>query len=185
MSSFVLLGWSLIPRAAVDSGRDLIKSDVAPAVHASGWLCSPDTTYHVRDLGDAARLTVVTQFDDAPDVREELTDFLGLPPSLETADDVLLATSAGWYRRALNCVTRVGLDVLDTGDLIPLSEYETFADPGEAAPRLSDFLSEVSATYRRTCSSYELTEAFWLDFFRKAPAPGLERSGELLWNLAG
>jgi hypothetical protein len=86
---------------------------------------------------------------------------------------------------ALQKVTHVGLDVIDACGRIPLTEYEAFESPSEAAARLIVFLSEASRTYRSTCTSYESTESFWLAFFRRGPAPELCRPGCWLWNLAG
>ena len=183
MSSLVLLRW-VVP-ADAQTVSDLIRTRIAPSVRACGWLSSPGTSHHVSDDGRAACVTVVTSVDRAPDVADDLTELLGLAPSVETAHHVLLAPEADWYRTALQHVTHVSFEVLEAREAIPLSEWEAFADPSEAAPRLTPFLNEVSDTYRRTCSSYEPTERFWLDFFRRGPTPELARSGELLWNLAG
>jgi hypothetical protein len=73
--------------------------------------------------------------------------------------------------------------VIDACGRIPLTEYEAFESPSEAAARLIVFLSEASRTYRSTCTSYESTESFWLAFFRRGPAPELCRPGCWLWNL--
>jgi hypothetical protein len=82
-------------------------------------------------------------------------------------------------------VTHVGLDALDAGDSIPLSEYEAFETPSQAAPRLIPFLNHVSDSYRRASSTYESTERFWLAFFRRGPLPELHPAGHCLWNLGG
>jgi hypothetical protein len=79
----------------------------------------------------------------------------------------------------------VGLDALEARGAVPLTEYEAFASPSDAATVLMPFLNRVSNTYRRTCSTYESTERFWLHFFRRGPAPDLSRPGHWLWNLAG
>lgn len=154
-------------------------------MRAGGWLWSPDTTHYVSDEGSEAWLTVVTTFDDATDVQEDLGDLLMSAPTFETAEDVLLDPGSDWYRASLQEVTHIGLDVLDAGGDIPVSEYDAFASPSDTATRLIPFLNDVSETYRRACSTYESTERFWLAFFRRAPAPDLWPSGHGLWNLAG
>jgi len=167
------------------SARALIEGLISPAVRAAGWLFSPGTTHHVSDQGSEVWVTAITSVDDATDVQDELGELLGSPPTLETTHDALLVPSAEWYRAALQAVTHVGLDVLGARGVIPVSEYEAFESPSDAAPRLMPLLNEASDTYRRACSTYESTESFWLDFFRRGPAPGLPRSGRVLWNLAG
>jgi len=139
----------------------------------------------VTDQGTEAWVTVITQVDDATDVQDDLAGLLEWPATVETTDDVLLSERAEWYRGALQEVTHVGLDVIEAGATIPLSEYEAFESPSEAALLLIPFLNEVSNSYRRACSTYESTEMFWLAFFRRGPAPELSRPGRWLWNLAG
>jgi hypothetical protein len=185
MSSPVMLRWAVRVGRPYDTTRALIKGWILPAVRAAGWLSSPGTTHHVTDRGSEAWLTVVTHVDDATDVQDELSELLGSSPVVETAQDALLAPGAEWYRAALQEVTHVGLDVLEARRAIPLSEYEAFEAPSEAALRLVPFLNEASDTYRRASSTYESTERFWLAFFRRAPTPDLPRTGRSLWNLAG
>jgi hypothetical protein len=167
------------------SARELIQARIAPAVRESGWLCGPGTTHYVSDQGSEAWLTVVTLVDDATDVLGDLAERLMWPATVETTDDVLLARGAERYRASLQDVTHVGLDVLEAGAVIPLSEYEAFEDPSEAAPLLMPFLNEASPAYRRGCSNYEATERFWLAFFGRGPAPELASPGHWLWNLGG
>lgn len=185
MSSLVLLQWVLPVRHPFDSAQQLIRGVVAPVVRAGGWLSSPDTTHHVRDVGREVWVTVITPVDDATQVQEDLSELLRSPPAVETGDDPLLAQGLEWYRAALQEITHVGLDALDAGRSIPLSEYEAFAVPSDAAPRLIPYLNEVSDTYRRTSATYEATERFWLAFFRRAPSPELSPAGHWLWNLGG
>ena len=185
MRSCVMLRWIFPVRRPYRSPRDLIARLVTPAVREAGWLYSPGASHCVSDEGDEAWLTVVTHIDDATAVRDGLAEFLTASPTVETTNDVLLTAGAEPYRAALQQVTHVGLDVLEAGSRIPLAEYEAFECPSEAAPRLIGFLSEVSDTYRRTCTSSSATQRFWLDFFRRAPAPDLSAAGRSLWNLAG
>lgn len=185
MSSLVMLRWVIPAGRAYDASRELIEALISPAVRGGGWLYSPGTTHHVSDQGSEAWLTVITQVDDATAVQDDLAEFLKSPPTLETTHDALLASDAEWYRAALQEVTHVGLDVIEARGMIPLSEYEAFERPSEAALPLLTFLNEVSQTYRRSCATYESTEMFWLDFFRRGPAPELSRAGRWLWNLAG
>jgi hypothetical protein len=130
-------------------------------------------------------MTVVSEVDKAPELRAELEELLGLSPTRETTRDGLLAPGADWYRTALQHVTYAGLDVLEKGARIPLSEYAAFENPSESAMQLLSFLTEVSDGYRRCCSTYDATERFWLDFFRQGPAPELDQAGRSLWNVAG
>jgi len=185
MSSLVMLRWIVPARRPYASPRELIEALISPAVRASGWLCSPGTTHYVSDRGSEAWVTVVTQIDDATEIQDDLAELLNAPPALETTYDALLAPGSEWYREALQVVTHVGLDVIEARGTIPLSEYAAFESPSEAASVLIPFLNEVSGTYRRTCPTYRATEMFWLDFFRRAPAPELSRAGHWLWNLAG
>lgn len=185
MSSLVLLRWIIPVRRPGGSSRELIEDVIAPAVRGGGWLSSPGTTHCVDDHGKEAWVTVVTPVDDATQVQEDLTELLRSSPAVETGHDPLLARGLEWYRDALQEVTHVGLDALEARGRIPLSEYEAFEDPSEAAPRLIPFLNEVSDTYRRTSSTYESTERFWLTFFRRGPAPELSPAGHWLWNLGG
>lgn len=180
-----MLRWIMPTGGPYDSPRGLIEALISPAVRASGWLSSPGTTHHLSDQGSEAWLTVITLVDDATDVRDDLDELLMSPPILETSDDALLAPSAEWYRAALQQVTHVGLDVLEARGMIPLTEYEAFASPSDAAMLLIPFLNEVSDAYRRACSTYESTERFWLTFFRRGPDADLPAPGHWLWNLAG
>jgi hypothetical protein len=163
----------------------LITTVISPAVRAGGWLYGPDTTHHVNDQGGEAWVTVVTPLDAAPDVRADLDELFMCPPKLETTDDTIVSPGAEGYRAALQEVTHVGLDVLESGRPIPLAEYDAFERASEAAEQLIPFLSEVSSTYRRTSSTYDSTERFWLGFFGRAPDTELARAGHWLWNLAG
>lgn len=185
MSSLVMLRWIMPVGRPYDSPRELIKALISPAVRASGWLSSPGTSHYVSDQDREAWLTVITRVDDATDIQDDLAESLKSPPTVETTHDALLAPGAEWYRAALQKVTRVSLDVLEAQATIPVSEYPAFESPSEAALLLIPFLNEVSRTYRRSCSTYESTEAFWLAFFRQGPAPELSRPGRWLWNLAG
>lgn len=185
MSSLVLLRWILRPGLQHGSTRKLIETRVSPAIRAGGWLWGPNTTHYVSDQGGEAWVTVVTPLDDATTVQEELSELLGSPPTHETTRDAVLEPTAEWYRVALQEVTHVGLDVLDARGSIPLSEYEAFESPGNAAPVLTPFLNESSETYRRACHAYEPTERFWLAFFRRGPSSEMSPSGHWLWNLAG
>jgi len=180
-----MLRWVLPVDRAHASAKAVIELRVAPALRASGWLFSPDATHHVSDQGGEAWLTVVAQLDDATDVKEELTELLGTAPALETTQDVLLAPGADPYRATLHAVTQVGLDVLEAGGALPLSEYEAFESPSTAVPLLVPFLNEVSESYRRLCPTYEATERFWLSCFRHGPWPELTAPGHCLWNIAG
>jgi hypothetical protein len=130
-------------------------------------------------------VTVITQVDDATEVRGSLGEFLKLPPAVETTDHALLAPSAEWYRVALQRVTQVALDVIDARAVLPLTEDEAFKRPSDTAVLLIPCLSAASDSYRRACPSYESTETFWLDFFRRPPARKLVPAGRWLWNLAG
>ena len=179
-----MLRWILPADRPYEARTDSIESVIAPAIRASGWLCGPSTSYHVRDLGSEAWLTVVTTVDDATDVQDELTELLRTAPAVETSRDALLTPDADWYRLALQAVTHVGLDVLDARGVIPLTEQEAFARPSATGPILWRFLNRVSPSYRHACASYESMERFWLDFFRAGPAPGLSPPGHCLWNLA-
>lgn len=185
MSSLVLLRWVMPAARPHESVRELIRARISPALRASGWLFSPGTTHDVSDQGSEAWLTVVAQLDDTPDIEDDLAASLNSPPNVETTHDALLAPEAEWYREALQAVTHVGLDVIVAPGSLPLSEYEAFESPSDAALRLIPFLNDASETYRRSCSTYEATEAFWLAFFRRGPAPDLPRPGRRLWNLAG
>lgn len=185
MGSLVMLRWVIPVARPYDSPRKVIAGRISPAVRAGGWLWSPDTTHYVSDAGEEAWLTVVTTFDDAADVQDDLGDLLMSPPTLETGADVLLSPGADWYRAALQSVTHVALDVLDAGGRLPMMEYDAFASPADTAGRLIPFLNDTSETYRRACATYESTERFWLAFFRRPPAPELWPSGHWLWNLAG
>ena len=184
MASWVMLRW-IMPVPGYGSSKDLVRATVSPAVRASGWLSSPGTTYHVTDRGDQVQLTVVTRVDDATDVQIELGELLQSPTTVETARDPLLRPDAAWYRAALQGVSRVGLDVIEARGHIPLSEYEAFERPADAALLLTGYLNRVSGSYRRSCSTYEKTESFWLSFFRRGPTPDLSQPGRGLWNLAG
>ena len=181
----VMLRWILPLHRSSGSARDLIRTSVSPAVRASGWLSSPGTTHHVSDRGPELWLTVITVLDDTTDVRDELTEFLRAPPSVETGHDPLLASAAEWYRRALQDVSRVALDVIEAGGRIPLAEYQAFESPADAALLLARYLDDVSASYRRACPTYEEMESFWLSFFKRGPTPQLPQPGRGLWNLAG
>lgn len=185
MRSLVLLRWIMPVGRPHDSSRELIEALVSPAVRTGGWLYCPGTTHHVSDQGTEAWLTVITRVDDATAVQDEVAELLTSAPTVETADDVLLAPGAERYRAVLQDVTHVGLDVLEARSVIPLAEYEAFESPSDAAPLLLTFLNEVSRTYRGACSTYESTERFWLDFFRRGPAAELSPAGHSLWNLAG
>lgn len=185
MSSLVMLRWVLPAPRPYRSPRELIETVILPAVRAGGWLYGPDTTHYVSDQGSEAWLTVVTPLDAATDVQDELGERLMSAPRVETTDDALLAPGTEAYRAALQDVTHVGLDVLESRTAIPLTEYAAFASPGEAADRLIPFLNAASPTYRRASSTYESTERFWLSFFRRAPDTELPRPGHSLWNLAG
>jgi hypothetical protein len=184
-STLVLLRWMIPARRPYASSRELIRALIAPAVRSSGWLSSPDTTHHISEQGGEAWLTVITPVDDATEVQDDLADLLRSPPTLEVASHALLAPDSTWYCEALQTVTHIGLEVSDAAGAIPLSEYEAFESPSDTAFRLMSFLNEVSETHRRTCTTYEATEQFWLAFFRRAPAPELPRAGRGLWNLAG
>lgn len=183
--SLVMLRWILPVRRPYDSARQLIASQISPAVRRGGWLSSPGTTHHVSDEGGDAWLTVVTHVDDATEVQGELADLLQSVPTVETAQDALLTPGGESYRSALQCVTHVGLDLVDARAPIPLSEYEAFETPSESTLRLVPFLTEVSVSYRQCCSTYDATEAFWLAFFQQGPASELLAPGRGLWNLAG
>lgn len=185
MSSLVLLRWIMPARRPYHSPRELIRTVVAPSVRSGGWLYGPETTHHVSDQGDEAWLTVVTPIENAPWVEEDMTELLMSRPSVETSHDALLDQGAAAYRAALQKVTHVGLDVLDDGGMIPLTEFEAVTRPSEAAPVLVPFLNATSGTYRSSCLTYDSTERFWLDFFRQGPAPKLSCPGRWLWNLAG
>ena len=185
MTSHVMLRWVVPALPRYDSPRALIRELISPVVRGGGWLSSPGTTHAVREREAAAWVTVVTQVDDVVDVQDQLSELLMAPPSMESTHDDLLVQGGDWYREALQVVTHVGLDVVDAKATLPLSEYEAFENPGEAALRLIPFLNDVSTTYHRACPTYDSTERFWTGFFRRAPAPGLSRSGRLLWNLAG
>jgi len=174
------------PRIRVpESARELILTLVTPAVRRGGWLCSPGTTHYVSDQGNEAWVTVVTHVDDSPEVREELTELLSASAAIESRVDALLAAEAHYYRAALQSITHVGLDVLEAGAALPLTEGESIARPSEAAPLLASFLGGLSPTYRRACPTYDATERFWLTFFRRGPAPEMAPPGHWLWNLAG
>lgn len=185
MGSLVMLRWVIPVGGRYRSSRDVIQAVVAPALRAGGWLYGPGTTHFVEDQGTESRVTVVTRIDDAADVQGELDELLAAAPTVETTHDAFLAPDAAWYRAALQTVTHVGLDVLGARATIPLAEYLAFERPSNSVMDLAVFLTEVSETYRRSCSSYELTEKFWLSFFRLGPAPELSRPGRQLWNLAG
>jgi len=180
-----MLRWIMPAARPHDSTRQLIAALISPAVWASGWLYSPGTTHDVSDQGSEAWLTVVTRVDDTAEIQDDLADSLRSPPTVETTQDALLAPDAEWYREALQSITHVGLDVIAARGAIPLSEYEAFETPSDGALRLIPFLNEVSETYRKTSSTYESTEAFWMAFFRPGPAPELPPPGRRLWNLAG
>lgn len=183
--SLVMLRWIIPVGGRHRSSRDVIQTAVAPALRAGGWLYGPGTTHFVEDQGTETWVTVVTRLDDAVDVQAELDALLATAPTVETTHDALLVPEADWYRAALQTVTHVGLDVLGARATIPLAEYLAFERPSDAVVDLAAFLAEVSETYRRSCSSYEHTEKFWLSFFRLGPSPELSRSGRRLWNLAG
>lgn len=185
MASLVMLRWIIPVGGRHRSSRDVIQAAVAPALRAGGWLYGPDTTHFVEDQGTETWVTVVTRVDDAVAVQAELDELLAAAATEQTTHDAFLAPDAAWYRAALQTVTHVGLDVLGAGATIPLAEYLAFERPSDAVVDLAAFLTEVSETYRRSCPSYELTEEFWLSFFRLGPAPELSRSGRRLWNLAG
>lgn len=185
MNSLVLLRWIVPVGRFYDSPRASIEALISPAVRASGWLCSPGTTHYVSDLGSEAWLTVVTHIDDVTEIQDDLAELLASPPTVETTHDALLGPGVEGYREALQNVTHVAMDVLGARGVIPVTEYEAFESPGEAALFLNAFLNEVSETYRCTCSTYEATERFWLTFFRRGPAPELTPPGHWLWNLAG
>lgn len=180
-----MLRWVIPVGRFYASTSELIRGLISPAVRAGGWLCSPGTTHHVSRQGGEAWVTVVTQVDDATEVRDDLHELFGSHPAVETSRDALLATDGQWYREALQAITHVGLDVLEAAGTIPLSEYEAFETPSDAALLLVPFLNRVSNTYRRTGSTYESTERFWLAFFRRGPTPELSPAGHGLWNLAG
>jgi len=184
MSALVMLRWILPADRPYEARKDSIESLIAPAIRASGWLCGPSTSHHVRDLGSEAWLTVITTVDDATDVQDELTELLRTRAAIETSRDALLAPDAEWYRLALQAATHVGLDVLEARGVIPLTEHEAFARPSAAGPILWRFLNRVSPSYRHVCANYEAMERFWLDFFRAGPTPVLPPSGHCLWNLS-
>ena len=185
MSSLVMLRWIVPVRAWQGSSRELIRTVVSPAVRGSGWLSSPGTTHHASDRGDDVWVTVITRVDDVTDLREELAGLLRAEPTIETGNDPLLTPFASWYRLALHGVSQVSFDVVEAAGDIPLSEYQAFESPTEAAVLLVRYLNEVSDTYRRACCTYEKTESFWLSFFRSGPGPGYRQPGRSLWNLAG
>lgn len=184
MRSLVMLRWTVPTDRAHRSSRALIEAVITPAVRASGWLYSPETTHHVTDRGNEVWLTVVTSVDDAAYVREDLDELLMSSPSLETSDDRLLAHDAEWYRAALQGVTDVALDVIEGERAIPVTEYQAFEDPSGAVMTLAPFLAEASTSYCRMCSTYEATEEFWLAFFRRGPSADLAAAGRGLWDLA-
>ena len=126
VNSLVMLRWIMPVSRPYDSARQLIASQISPAVRGGGWLFSPGTTHHVSDEGGEAWLTVVTHVDDATDVRDELAELLQWFPTVETTHDGLLAPGAESYRSALQDVTHLGLDVIEARAAVPLSEYEAF-----------------------------------------------------------
>ncbi len=155
MSSFVLLRWT-VPVSARGSSRASLVRRVSPALRAAGWLCSPDTSHFLRNQGREVWVTVTAPIDDVTNIRDELTELLTLPPTVETIQDPILANGAAWYRVVLQSVTHVALDVLEVDGRIPVDEYEAFESPSEGAPRLV-----------------------------RGPAPELAPAGRYLWNLAG
>jgi len=185
MDDLVLFRWIVPTDRALASGRDVIGRVISPAVRSGGWLYSPRTTHHITDCGSEASVTVITEVDRSSEVRAELEEVLGLSPALETTQDALLVPCAGWYRAALQEVTHAGLDVIEAGAEMPLTEYAAFEDRSDSALRLLAFLNEVSGSYRSCCSTYDATERFWVDFFRRGPSPDLGQAGRGLWNLAG
>ena len=185
VSSLVMLRWIMAAGRPYDSARQLIATHISPAVRAGGWLLSPGTTHHVSDESGEAWLTVITQVDDATEVQDELAELLQSLPTVETTHDALLAPGVERYRSALQDVTHVGLDVIEARASIPLSEYEALETPSESTILLVPFLNAVSMTYRRICSTYDSTEAFWLAFFQRGPASALTPPGRCIWNLAG
>lgn len=180
-----MLRWIIPAARPYHSPRELIKTVISPAVRAGGWLYGPDTTHYVSDQGGEAWVTVVVPLDAAPDVQGDLEERLMSPPTVETTEDVLLVPGAEGYRTALQEVAHVALDVLEAGGRIPVTEYAAFESPSEAAEVLVPFLGQSSPSYRRTCSTYEATERFWLGFFGRGPDAELSRPGHWLWNLAG
>ncbi len=184
MGDLVLLRWALPVRPSFSSGRQTVTELILPTVQSGGWLYSPGATHHVSDHGHEVWLTVVGGVDDTLEIRSELEDRLGSAPRMESTTDPLLSPEAEWYRRALSTVTHAALDVLSAGASVPVPEYVAFENPSEAVALLIPFLNETSSTYRRCCSTYATTEHFWLDFFRRAPHPGLGKAGRTLWDLA-
>jgi len=108
---------------------------------------------------------------------ERVTQLVGPTPG-----DALCRARAAWYRARLTDVTRIALDM--DGDPAHRAALLAMWNPsGASDAQLGAYFSTHSPVYRELCNTDDARAAFWKDFWRNGPGPGLSHPGHWVEDL--
>jgi len=190
-----LLRWAHRPADA----DDFLRTRILPLVRDPEFTARAVGFYASRQGRGEVSLTVYAHERDADALSAVISGRLAVPgPELGRPDDAILAGRLGWYRRVLQRVCEVSLDLLQTR----VTDHDRqilriLRDPGELAffphhPPGETYRSLIEPWLRRSAPYNALDPEAYDEFWRRFTEwPGgphrdhLSPAGHWLWNLLG
>jgi hypothetical protein len=189
----LLLRWKCRPGDA----ERFLREQILPLVRDPETLARTAGFYVSRQGPDVVSLTVYARERDTDAVGAAIARRLGVPaPELGRPDDAILAGRLDWYRRVLQEVCEVALDLIQTGVTdqdrqvlrIARDPWEPMFfphnPPGETYRSLIEPWLQRSAPYNAL--DRETRNEFWQRFTEWPGNPrqdSLSPAGHWLWNL--
>lgn len=168
--------------------RQLVDTVIVPIFQDAGVLGRAESLYAGKYWGrnepSEVRLTLICESPIATDATRLVEDHLqGQRVSNHVGPcpgDPLCRARAEWYRGRLMDVTRVALDL--HRNLAHRDALLRMWTPTDNVA-LDSYFTTHSATYRMLCKTDETRTAFWRDFWRPGPEPGLSHPAHWIENL--
>ncbi len=184
-----MIRWTLPAEPRKHDRRRMLREEIRPLLALSSFV-SLGAEYYVgqyhspaHDVSSQVKLTLTLSCDRVNDSRRIVGQELPKPSSVdEIPSDRILQADCDWYRRALQCLTDIALDVLSSWEAPPVEE-PSWGDPASEAliAELHHWLTQHSTSY----GALGDLQAFWGGFFRWGPSEELSPPGHWLWNIAG
>ena len=134
VSDITLIRWAVPADPPKHDRQRILRDEIRPLLSLTSFV-SLGAEYYVGQYHDPAhggpsevRLTLVLPRDRADDARRIVAETLPRASSgCEIPSDRILQADCVWYRRALQCLTDIALDVLSSSEAPPVEEPPWFA----------------------------------------------------------